>query len=105
MKGFFVHLIKGRWLLPTLITLVILLLLSAAALAQTGGGYDLTWSSIDGGGHTFSTGGGYELGGTVGQPDAGAMAGGGYTLSGGFWGGGGLSGAAYNVYLPIVLRQ
>ncbi len=53
--------------------------------AQSGGGYDLTWSSVDGGG-MFSAGGGYALGGTVGQPDAGAaLAGGGYTLTGGFW--------------------
>jgi Rrf2 family iron-sulfur cluster assembly transcriptional regulator len=32
------------------------------AAAQTGGGYDLTWNSVDGGGTTFSTGGGYSLG-------------------------------------------
>ena len=42
------------------------------ASAQTGGGYDLAWNSIDGGGATFSTGGGYSLGATVGQADAGA---------------------------------
>ena len=46
------------------------------ASAQTGGGYDLTWNSIDGGGATFSTGGGYSLGGTIGQADAGAASGG-----------------------------
>ena len=51
---------------------------AASAAAQTGGGYDLTWSSIDGGGTLFSTGGGYELGGTIGQPDAGLLLGGGY---------------------------
>ena len=38
-----------------------------AAWAQ----YDLGWFTIDGGGGMFSTGGGYELGGTIGQPDAG----------------------------------
>ena len=42
------------WLL-----LALLVLLPALALAQTGGGYDLTWSTIDGGGYTFSTGGSY----------------------------------------------
>lgn len=52
--------------------------------AQTGGGYDLTWNTIDGGGGT-STGGGYTLSGTIGQPDAGAMSGGSYSLIGGFW--------------------
>ena len=42
----------------------------AAVQAQSGGGYNLTWNSVDGGGATFSSGGGYLLGGTAGQPDA-----------------------------------
>jgi len=56
--------------------------------AQTGNGYDLTWNTIDSGGRMFSTGNGYELGGTIGQPDAGGpltdvdeV----YELTGGFW--------------------
>jgi len=53
-------------------------------------------------GHTFSSGGGYTLGGTVGQPDAGVLSGGGYTLAGGFWGG---AAVPYRVYLPLVLRN
>ena len=40
---------------------VLLLLGVGSARAQTGGGYDLTWNSIDGGGATFSTGGGYSF--------------------------------------------
>ena len=86
-------------------SLLAALLLTASipgALAQSGGGYDLTWSTIDGGGYTFSTGGSYSLGGTVGQPDAGALSGGGYTLGGGFWGGGA---AQPRIYLPLVLRN
>ena len=58
-------------------------------LAQSGGGFDLTWSTLDGGGGATSAGGGYEVSGTVGQPDAsaaGAMSGGNYALTGGFWG-------------------
>jgi hypothetical protein len=47
--------------------------------------YSLDWSTIDGGGGT-STGGVYSVSGTIGQPDVGAMSGGAYTLSGGFWG-------------------
>lgn len=54
--------------------------------AQVGGGFDLSWNTVDGGGGTFSTGGTYELGGTIGQPDAGRHTGGTYTLDGGFWG-------------------
>ena len=47
--------------------------------------YYLDWQTIDGGGGT-STGGVYSVTGTIGQPDAGAMSGGNYTLQGGFWG-------------------
>ena len=92
----------GKLFLPLVGMLLALLLLSGIALAQSGGGYDLTWNTIDGGGYTFSTGGGYSLGGTIGQADAGTMSGGGYTLGGGFWGGG--VAAGYRVYLPMVLR-
>lgn len=70
------------------------------ALAQTGGGSELTWLTIDGGGGT-STGGGYSLSGTIGQPEAGALSGGGYVLDGGFWAGGA---NRYAVYLPLVVR-
>ena len=83
----------------------LLLLAASVALAQSGGGYDLSWSTVDGGGATFSTGGGYTLGGTIGQPDAGVLAGGGYTLGGGFWRGGAVVGDTYRVYLPLGLRQ
>jgi hypothetical protein len=74
---------------------------ASAALAQTGGGYDLTWSTIDGGGGS-SAGAGYQLTGTLGQPDAGATLNGGiYSLSGGFWGG---VSTGSKVYLPLLLR-
>ncbi len=82
--------------------LLLLALLPAVALAQSGGGYDLTWNTVDSGGYTFSTGGEYSLGGTVGQMDAGVLTGGGYTLAGGFWGG---AVAQYRIYLPLVLRN
>lgn len=73
---------------------------NAPTFAQTGGGYDLTWSTVDGGGGV-SAGGGYTLIGTAGQPDAGTLGGGSYTLAGGFWGG---IAASYKVYLPIVIK-
>ena len=47
--------------------------------------YSIDWFTIDGGGGT-STGGVYSVSGTIGQPDAGTMSGGPYTLQGGFWG-------------------
>lgn len=79
------------------------LLLASVALAQSGGGYDLSWNTVDGGGYTFSAGGDYTLGGTIGQPDAGLLIGGDYTLGGGFWGGGAV--AQYRIYLPLALRN
>lgn len=89
------------------LALVLVVLLATAILgeggvvAQTGGGYDLTWSTIDGGGGS-SAGGGYQLIGTLGQPDAGpTLSGGGYSLSGGFWGGVSITG---KVYLPLIRR-
>lgn len=52
--------------------------------AQSGGGYDLTWHSVDHGGGE-STGGGFAVNGTIGQTAAGTMTGGGYGVTGGFW--------------------
>ena len=52
-----------------------------ASVAQ----YSIDWHTIDGGGGT-STGGVYSVTGTIGQPDAGRMSGGNYTIEGGFWG-------------------
>ena len=47
--------------------------------------FDVTWYTIDGGGEMFCNGGNFELSGTIGQPDAGAMTGGEFELVGGFW--------------------
>ena len=64
----------------------------AIALVVSGGSvlgddYIVEWWTTDGGGDMFSTGGDYELSGTVGQPDASPvmMTGGDFELSGGFW--------------------
>ena len=46
--------------------------------------YSIDWYKIAGGGGV-STGGVYTLSGTIGQPDAGAMSGGSYSVQGGFW--------------------
>ncbi|GAB4404019.1 MAG: hypothetical protein Kow00123_15620 [Anaerolineales bacterium] len=84
-----------------LLVLVAMLLVSGAGRALSDGVYEISWYTVDGGGHAFSTGGGYSLGGTVGQPDAGALSGGAYTLLGGFWGG---WADWWGIYLPVVLR-
>ena len=66
---------------------LICLLFSAQLQAQTGGDYELVWSTIDGGG-VRSIGQDFVLIGTIGQPDAGQMNGGDFELYGGFWPGG-----------------
>ena len=92
------------WWLRFLFIIGLLLLLGVPVLAQSGGDYDLSWSTIDGGGGMFSSGGEYSLGGTIGQPDAGLLQGGEYSLGGGFWGGGEVSLPDYLVHLPLVMR-
>jgi len=91
---------------PALHLIACLLLLAAVpVLAQSGAGYDLSWNTVNGGGGSFSTGGIYSLGGTAGQPDAGLVTGGAYTLAGGFWPGGAVGAPEYIIYLPLVLRN
>lgn len=45
----------------------------------------LSRTTVDGGGIMRSSGGNFELSGTIGQPDAGVLEGEDFTLSGGFW--------------------
>lgn len=70
--------------LAALSAALLVLLAASRATAQTGGGYDLSWSVIAGGGGT-STGGQYSLSDTIGQPATGVSTGGSYTMFDGFW--------------------
>jgi len=72
-------LVAGSWLLPALGQY------NRGTPATAGPEYDLSWHTVDGGGVMFSAGDDYELSGTIGQPDAGALANGDYELTGGFW--------------------
>jgi hypothetical protein len=83
-----------------LLTLLALLLCVSSSSAQ--GGYGVSWWTVDGGGYTYSSGEGYTLVGTIGQPDAGALMGGPYGLSGGFWA---RAIPVRGVYLPLVMRH
>ncbi len=77
------------------------------ASASLSAGYDLTWNTVDGGGVSLTSGGGYTLSGTAGQPDAALWSGGGYTLSGGFWHAGAVTGGTPGVgpvYLPLIRK-
>jgi len=73
------------------ISLVAGLTLGSSVVARAQTNYDLSWYTIAGGGGT-STGTNtasnvvYSVSGTIGQSDAGYMAGGNYSLTGGFWG-------------------
>ena len=91
---------KGTFLVLTACCL--LLSLGLVGLAENG--YELSWWTVDDGGQMYSIGGGYELGGTIGQPDAGVLTGGGYTLGGGFGRGGAVILPPFRVYLPLVRR-
>jgi hypothetical protein len=79
------------------------LLLASLALAQSGGGYDLSWWTADGGGGT-SSGGDYMLSGTAGQAEGGVlMQGGDYALTGGLWPGGATAAPEYFLHVPLVM--
>lgn len=54
------------------------------AVSSSAQSFFIDWSTIDGGGGA-STGGGFTLAGTIGQPDAGATTGSGFALASGFW--------------------
>ena len=92
------------------LAMLLLLLVGAAGVyAQSGAGYDLSWSTVDGGGSTTTEGGGYTLMSTAGQPDAGpTLKGGGYSLTGGFWPGGLVESSSGDgggdIYLPIIMK-
>jgi hypothetical protein len=67
-----------------------ILLPSSFCLTARGQSYSINWYKIAGGGGTSSgttsSGGQISLSGTIGQPDAsGAMTGGNYSMTGGFW--------------------
>jgi len=63
-------------------TAVALACLTPLVAAQ---GFEIDRWTVDGGGVMRSSGGSYEVSGTIGQPDGGTMAGGPFDLTGGFW--------------------
>jgi hypothetical protein len=69
---------RGTWQWTLLLMLPLVI---PTARAQ----YSVAWWTVDGGGALRSTGGDFELSGTIGQPDAGVLSGGSLQLHGGFW--------------------
>ena len=70
-----------------IVRLSLVMLLALMVAVPVFGDYEISWSTIDGGGGR-SSGGPYTLVGTIGQPDAAWSSGGDYELLGGFWPGG-----------------
>src|SRR5262245_14503917 len=100
------HLVRFRhWLALSLF--FGLCLLTTSVLAQNKGAYDLSWMTVNSGGST-SSGGGYTLSSSIGQPEAGVIQGSGYTITGGFWHAphvtppGNTPQPIFRVYLPFV---
>jgi hypothetical protein len=83
-KEFIVENENIRIIFQTVSSIMLLMILAGSTV---GGQYEISWYAIDGGGGQ-SSGGQYVLTGTIGQPDAGYSAAGGYELLGGFWPGG-----------------
>ena len=77
---------------------------ASTARAEPQASYQLVKSNVGPGGSGSS--GAYALASSIGQPDAGEVRAGIYTLGGGFWGGGRIVSVAirYNVYLPLVIK-
>ena len=63
----------------------------------------IQWFSIDNGGVMESSGGSYTLRGTIGQPDAGVISGGDFTLQGGFWNSD-TANTLLDIFMPVVVK-
>lgn len=86
--------------LVSALAILALLLSTGAALASSGGPYELSWFNISSG-SSRAAGSGYGLFAAAGQPDAGQASGGSYQLEGGFL----VSSVSYqNLYLPVLRR-
>ncbi len=91
------------------LALIALVLIGLAALASSARAapqatYELVQSYIGPSGS--GSAGIYDLSSSIGQPAAGEVSAGGYTLGDGFWGGGVIVPASsqHTVYLPLVLK-
>jgi hypothetical protein len=71
-----------------------------AAWAQSGGGFDLHWNVIAGGGGNM-TGSGYTVSSTIGQNVVGSSSGSGFMLGHGYW----FGFIPYKILLPMIIKQ
>ncbi|HSN78665.1 MAG TPA: hypothetical protein VL334_26645 [Anaerolineae bacterium] len=85
---------------------LLLCVFTAGVLAQSGGGFNLTWSAVPGGGGT-SAGGSYTVQGAIGQHDVDgpSMRGGKLAMRSGFWAPPEAPAAiSPRTYLPLIMR-
>lgn len=68
-----------------IVLLALLVVAGMVSVGLAGELFEISWWSADSGGAQGLSGGGYTLSGSAGQPDAGKLTGGLFTLNGGFW--------------------
>lgn len=75
---------RGKIILSGVLTVAALVILVGGHSQLAGGDFEIRRSTIDAGGGV-SSGAGFELHGTIGQPDTGRSSGGRFELDAGFW--------------------
>jgi hypothetical protein len=93
----------NRWQRFLALTVLLTLCLFTGGVLAQSNSYNLTWSTIDGGGALTRIGEGYTVSSSIGQPDAGVLASDQYSIVGGFWAQGSVNPLPQaRVYLPLV---
>jgi hypothetical protein len=92
-----------------MLSILALLALGGAALAQVSDHYDLSWHVLAPGGREGMASGNYAVHGTLGQLTIGPASSGGTAVGSGYWSGvtgaaGGAVSTIYRIYLPLILR-
>ena len=93
---------KLKRIIAIIAVVVAMLVLTSAVLAQSGGTFNLTWNSINGGGGRV-TSSSYTMEGSIGQPYAGTLTSGSYSLTAGFQTQTEVA-TRHEVYLPAILK-
>lgn len=92
---------KQEYLLSLTLVVALMLLARATALAQGSSEFQLVQFAVGGTGSMTSADGVFALIGTMGQPGVGRLTGSGWSVEGGFWGGGQ---TVFGIHLPFIQR-
>jgi hypothetical protein len=93
--------------LSVLFAPLLVFVVTAGVLAQSGGGFNLSWSAVPGGGGA-GAGGSYTVQGAIGQHDVGgpSMRAGKFEMRSGFWSPPEAPAAIPpQIYLPLIIRR